>query len=47
MLRAHEQGYEVEPSDIVALVKEDYTNDVKALFGALDGIRLLVFLEKM
>lgn len=46
MLRANEQGYEVEPTDVVTLVKEDYMGDVKALFGSLDGDTLISLLGK-
>lgn len=33
-------GYDAEPSDVVELVREDYVNEIKQLFGASDGTTL-------
>lgn len=37
-------GLDLEPKDLVQLVKEDYLNEIKELFGATDGDTLLKLL---
>lgn len=46
MSQALEQGYDVNPKDIVHIVKEDYINDFKQLWGASDGDTLINILGK-
>ena len=39
-----EYGYELEPKDLVAMVRQGYIDDMKELFGATDGDTLLSIL---
>jgi hypothetical protein len=41
MLQGIDKGYNLKAIDVVPLVKEDYQNDIKSLFGELDGETLL------
>lgn len=41
---ALEAGYDVDVKDIIPLVKQDYLNQIKELFGASDGDTLLALL---
>ena len=44
MLQAVENGYDLEPSDLVERVRQDYIEDIKELFGQVDGDALLAML---
>lgn len=44
MQNALRAGHDVKPSEVVELVKEDYQNDIKELFGAADGATLAALL---
>lgn len=40
MLQGLKQGVKLDPADVVDIVKQDYTEDVKGLFGGLEGEKL-------
>jgi hypothetical protein len=44
MFQAVQNGYELEPKDIVERVRQDYIEEVKELFGQTDGDALLSIL---
>lgn len=44
MLIAAEHGFDVEPADVIEFVKNDYMNDIKALFGSANEDILLSML---
>ncbi len=41
---AVQNGYDLEPSDLVEQVRKDYLDDIKQLFGQTEGDQLLAFL---
>lgn len=42
--RALDQGYELQPKDVMRYVKQDYMNDIMSLFGAAEGEQLMSLL---
>lgn len=46
MHQAISNGYELKPQDVVGLVKQDYINEQKTLFGAMDEDTLAQILEE-
>jgi len=42
--KALEEGYELKSKDVVDLVKADYINEIKSLYGKLDGQKLMEML---
>jgi hypothetical protein len=44
MYKNLEHGLDLEPKDLVALVKEDYLSEIRSLFGQTDGDGLLALL---
>ncbi len=44
MLQAVQNGYDVQPADVAERVRQDYIEEVKALFGQTDGDTLLKLL---
>ena len=46
MHQSLQRGYDLKASDVVHLVREDYQEDQKALYGSLDGDKLVEILGK-